>query len=539
MVDGNAEARFLSRHWFNITALLVVACALFFLCLHRQREISGTLGFAMDDAWIHAAVARNFVEGKGWAIVPGKPLSVSTSPIWTLFTAFFYYFFSDPVIGTLTLSLLCTLGVVVLSYLLINTLTERPALALMGTFLILFNPISVWGLTSGMELPMVLLTLLLMLYVYYNWDPDSRIRRYVFPITAAVAAMTRPELFFALPLSMLDTFWHLVRDRKEGSVRSAILTVVSQGFIMALCLAPYFIFNKYSSGVWFPTSYYAKVGVRGIGLGVALRTGDPAVIYDAAIDEPMTTVFELAHKLINHNLIGFLMIAVGMAMFARGIATRSSGRGWLMVAMCLLLPWIMGTTSPPMQLSNHADRYYVIFPPLCIIFGCLGLELLMRWGKLGLVPFIIAALMIVSPVQTTGRAMTLLAYDVDSTERLYHQMPLWLRDNLDPAATLAVNDIGGIAYFTRRDFIDVMGLASPEIWPIISRAPGQKVPARRMEQYLRERNVQYLVLSPQYYPGITNKKEVYEPLMQWDEVYDHHRLISPQVLYKCHWENLR
>ncbi|NDC39199.1 MAG: hypothetical protein EBZ48_14330, partial [Proteobacteria bacterium] len=64
-------------------------------------------------------------------------------------------------------------------------------------------------------------------------------------------------------------------------------------------------------------------------------------------------------------------------------------------------------------------------------------------------------------------------------------MPLWIKDNLDPNAILATNDIGGLAYFAPRNFIDVMGLASPEIWGALQRDYGQKQDLNKLENYLR------------------------------------------------------
>jgi hypothetical protein len=523
-----------SSEVLHLALLAGVCLAVFAACLMHEHRVVGRYGFAMDDAWIHATVARNLVEGHGWAIVPGRSISVSTSPAWTLATAFFYLFFSKPVLGTLALSLVCMLGVTVLSYRLIVTLTERPLIGVLGTFLLLVNPIVLWGTVSGMELPMVVLMLLLTLYLYYAWEPDSAVRRYWFPVVAAVAGMTRPELLMVTPFALLDTFWHLRSDRVR-----ALKIVIVQGFIIAACLVPYFVFNKYSTGIWFPTSYNAKMRVRGVGLASALHTGTYDALEDALFEEPLTEVFELSHKLFNHNAVGFLLLPLGALCFTRRFGTtRATQRGTLLVLLAALMPWIMGTTSPAEHLSNHADRYYVIFPPLVILLACLGLELVLRNTTSKAVGAALAVLMLLSPIRTSGRAAQLLAYDVDSTERLYHDMGLWLKDNLDPKAILAVNDIGGIGYFARRDFIDVMGLSSPEIWPVIERPYGGRFPGLRLESYLRSQNVQYVILSPHYYPGLTARTTVYEPVMQWTERFDHHRTIAPQILYRMHWDEL-
>ena len=116
------------------------------------------------------------------------------------------------------------------------------------------------------------------------------------------------------------------------------------------------------------------------------------------------------------------------------------------------------------------------------------------------------------------------------------EIPLKIQQHIDPKAVIATNDIGGLAYFTRRDFIDIMGLSSPEIWPTIQRKPGEKLNTTNLEIYLKEHKVEYVLLSPLYYPAMTDRRAVYEPIMEWSERYDHGRTISPQILYRCHWE---
>ena len=113
-------------------------------------------------------------------------------------------------------------------------------------------------------------------------------------------------------------------------------------------------------------------------------------------------------------------------------------------------------------------------------------------------------------------------------------MGIWIKENLDPKAVLATNDIGGLAYFARRDFIDIMGLSSPEIWPALQRGYSEPQNLDKLIEYLRSQKVEYILLSPRYYPNFTTRTEIFEPVHQWAERYQHGRTISPQILYKFH-----
>jgi hypothetical protein len=41
-------------------------------------------GYPLDDSWIHQVIARNLITGHGFGMVPDKPLSTATAPLWTL-----------------------------------------------------------------------------------------------------------------------------------------------------------------------------------------------------------------------------------------------------------------------------------------------------------------------------------------------------------------------------------------------------------------------------------------------------------------------
>jgi len=497
-----------------------------------QLKLAGSIGFTMDDAWIHAAVARNFVEGLGFGIEPNRPLSVSTSPTWTLATALFYLFFSDPVQGTLALSIVCMLGAITLFYSTVRTLTGRGWIGVVSAAVMMMNPIVIWGLVSGMELPMVIFALSLVLYLHYSFDPSSRVRLYGVPLALAFAAVTRPELFLLIPLALLDTFFHTwsITDRKQ------FIDAVRRGFIQSgiiLCaLAPYFIFNRITTGLLFPTTYYAKTRVRGVGFSSALRTGDFDTIWRAAVTVPLQQVQEIGATMFSHNMVGFLLAAVGAVYFTRFFRNEGTKRGWLVLAALCVIPYMMGVSSPDKDLSNHANRYFVIFPPMLALMAGLGIDFLIRHGRHYLIVAVAVTCMLLAPTRTWNRAVRLVAWDVESTERLYRDMPMWVRDNIDPNAVLATNDIGGLAYFAPRKFIDVMGLATPEIWGALQRNYGEKQDLEKMEHYLRANGVQYVILSPRYYPELTKKKDVFEPIMQWSEKYPRGRTISPQIIYR-------
>jgi hypothetical protein len=72
----------------------------------------------------------------------------------------------------------------------------------------------------------------------------------------------------------------------------------------------------------------------------------------------------------------------------------------------------------------------------------------------------------------------------------------WIDRELPRDARLAVNDIGAIAYFSRREIIDLMGLVTPAVLPY--RREGE----RGVLRFVLERCPTHLVIFPTWFPTI-------------------------------------
>ena len=69
-----------------------------------------------------------------------------------------------------------------------------------------------------------------------------------------------------------------------------------------------------------------------------------------------------------------------------------------------------------------------------------------------------------------------------------------------------MNDIGAIAYFSRRPVIDLMGLVTPEILPYRRRGePG-------VIEYVQETCPDYVVVFPAWFPQLTARDDMLEPI---------------------------
>ena len=81
----------------------------------------------------------------------------------------------------------------------------------------------------------------------------------------------------------------------------------------------------------------------------------------------------------------------------------------------------------------------------------------------------------------------------------------WVKGNLPPGSRIALNDIGAIAYISRRPVIDLMGLVTPDIIPY--RRQGEPGVIR----YLAERCPDYVIVFPTWFPQLTGRLDALDP----------------------------
>jgi len=82
----------------------------------------------------------------------------------------------------------------------------------------------------------------------------------------------------------------------------------------------------------------------------------------------------------------------------------------------------------------------------------------------------------------------------------------WVDAHLPRDSRVALNDVGAIAYFSRRHVIDLMGLVTPDIIPY--RREGEAGVIR----YVAETCPDYLIVFPTWFPDLTARRYLVEPV---------------------------
>jgi hypothetical protein len=88
------------------------------------------------------------------------------------------------------------------------------------------------------------------------------------------------------------------------------------------------------------------------------------------------------------------------------------------------------------------------------------------------------------------------AYDVGYIESQMVDSARWDSENIANDEIIAAHDIGALGYFGQHSIVDLAGLISPEIVPIMTDDV-------RLSEYMTEHSVKYFIAFPGWRPALT------------------------------------
>jgi len=462
----------------SLTALALLASAALYLWT-AQRTFR--LGLPLDDAWIHQTYARNLVELKEWAFLPGEPSAGSTAPLWTGALAVGYWLRVNPLLfayaaGMAVLGLVAWLAVRWVQAL----VPERGGLAWMLAVLIALEWHLVWAGLSGMETLAVAGLAVLILLAAETGSAGSGL----LGILIGLGVWLRPDALTLLgvPLGRL-----LLGERPKIVPGLARLAAG-----LAAVLVPYLLWQRSLSGEWWPNTAFAKqaeyaalqdipftirlaaqAGIPGAWLGAeGLDPGGPLIGVMAAL-VPGLLLFVIAQLRARRwdRLLGLAWSAAYIGLYAARLpATYQHGRyaiPVLPVWMALAGAGMLGGLQPQSELFGRrvlARTWIALVPILAGYFWFAG-------------------------AQAYGRDVAIIESEMVETAR-------WVAAHTPEDAVVAAHDIGALGYFGHRRLIDLAGLIDPSVVPILR-------DESRLARYLFDRGAEYLVTFPGWYPQLT------------------------------------
>jgi hypothetical protein len=274
-----------------------------------------------------------------------------------------------------------------------------------------------------------------------------------------------------LPASMVD------RLRRGGLfVGTAVLP-----------LLPYFLFNFYTSGTIWPNTLYAK-----------------QVEYAAALAQPfITRLVQLLYLSLGGPASGWRGISSPHLLLLPGLivaAWQAFKADWAQRRLFYLLPllWAGGHIflyAWRLPVTFQHGRYLMPIMPVWTLYGLAGWVLVLLYNSSENTRTLWLGQQVARLSFTFIMLFFLLqgalafATDVAIVEGEMVAVAEWLANNTPPGTLIASHDIGAIGYFAERPLLDLAGLISPEVIPLLTNEAA-------LASYIVGSQAQYLVTAP-------------------------------------------
>ena len=449
----------------------IFTTAAFLLWSHHTYGI----GFPLDDAWIHQTYARNLATGLGWVYRPGIPSAGATAPLWVMILAIGHLLRIPPLIwvwllGWGTLTALGWLGLWGWQQL---APPRRRNWGLAAALLLVAEWHLVWASLSGMETALFALlafaTLLALTVPRPRWLSAA--------VLIAFGIWLRPEMIGLWGIGLLG--WGIVFYRQGPFSRESLRSLASLVFIPLGSLALLMAFNHHLAGKIWPNTFYAKQAEYAI-----LRT---------------LPLWKRWLREATQPLIGVNVLLIFGFFFCK----------WKKRPRQCALPflWALGHITVyalRLPVIYQHGRYLMPVIPALAFWGLLGwaelYEMLAARWKWMLSRALFASL--------TSAALIFLALGANAYARdvAFIQSEMvktaqWSAEHLPANTRVAIHDIGAWGYFTQFPLIDLAGLVSPKVIPIIRSE-------KDLRTFITSKHADVLVTFPDWYPQLTKGLKV-------------------------------
>ncbi|HEY3310472.1 MAG TPA: hypothetical protein VGK00_02425 [Anaerolineales bacterium] len=444
----------LSRQDVSLLSAAVLASLAIFLA---TSAFTFRAGFPLDDSWIHQTYARNLALRGEWSFLPGQVSAGSTSPLWTVLLAAGFLLRLSPYYWTYFLGAVTLLGAgLLVEITLRRSMTDyRPGLPWAGCLFIL-DWHMLWAAVSGME---TLLHILLVLGVMCFLLSGSRYYTLA-GFLVGISVWVRPDGVTLLgPLALAI----LLAEKTLVARLNGLLSLLVGFGVMVL---PYILFNLMISGAPFPNTFYAKQAEYAgwQDLSIVTRLGYFGLQFFQGVSLAL--------------LPGFIRAML--------LALRTRWWGLLLVAA-----WMVGYAALYLSRLPVYQHGRYLMPALAVFLlvglaGTIDLLRLLRAPRLRLVELAARAFLAVILAISFVYGALAYAQDVAYIESQMVDTARWVAGNIPPAARIAAHDIGALGFFDRHQLVDLAGLITPEVVPIINNE-------ERLAVYMQTRKVEYLL----------------------------------------------
>ena len=443
----------------------------------------GHLIYALDDPYIHMAIAKNLARHGMWGISPNEFSAASSSPAWTILLAGIYLFTGPSEIAPFVLNLIS----VVLLLGVMDFFMRRSDVPLVGRLAalagaVLLTPLPVLVMTGQEHTLHAAITVAVAgLAALLCADDRARLRSGAGMTLLALCAVLPVMRYEGVFLILMVCAVFVLRGRWSWALLIALvagLPVLLYGGVLVL-----------HTGHWVPNSVLLKSR-----LSVSPTLG-------GAIDPTLELLNWINIKWFYWESLSWDRVHITLPVFAAVVAilVRSARRPLLKDAPSLLLLMFAGASL--LHLRFAAVGWFYRYESYLLPFGMLGLV----WAAGDIVPHRLY-LSVSGLVRGVVVVAVVIAFYDPAIQRAwdaYHQVPQAMHNiygqqyqmgrflhRFYNTSSVALNDVGATSFLTESRVFDVWGLGTNEV--TTARLSGV-YDSQMMAQMARQRGVQVAV----------------------------------------------
>ena len=405
-------------------------------------------GYVAEDAFITFRFAQNLAEGRGFTYNPGQRVYGTTTPMFTFLMALWNLLCKDPVPGAWLFNLLAGLGTLYFTYRGLEAARVSPAQRLFALLLLILSPRLLHLDMLGMETPLVLL------FMAASWSTFQRKRWYWTGILLGLMLWVRIDTALWLMIIGFVTFQ---KDRRAGWI------------VVGLASATYFpwlLFAFFSFGTPIPMTIIAKYWaytIRGHAYNVDFI--EPAFSMLLVRLKPIgdvlkgSTLYNLSTRI---DAVNTFATVLSITLTTAGAILALRKRKLYPIIGFLILEIIRLTVFR----ITFFNRYFVAaIWSTCILSGyCLGHLWDVRYKShiSRMLSYLLPAVVLLLSVSEAFRGANYYR-DFQHYRHDGSLKPIgkWLFLNMEEGATIQLEPLGYIGYYSELIMLDEVGLVTP------------------------------------------------------------------------------
>lgn len=462
----------LVRLWPLWAALAVFGVLLVRMLLKVLDANDGYLIYALDDAYIHMSIARNFAEHGVWGVTQYEYTSSSSSPLWTLLLALTYVPFGANEISPFLLNIAASVLLLVAAYIIWRRYGV-PRYAVAGGLVVLaavtpLNPYIFTGLEHVLHAALAVIFVALGAEAIareqpLHWNERDALLLY---LTGALLAFTRYEGLFVV--AAIGGLYLLYGRFHPLALYRRFRFTLMLGVLAALPVALYGLIAMSYGWPFLP----ASVVLKSESSLDALRNIDSIIAALGWLWGMVTSLFDMPLFL---AAVGVAVALVILRLFVPPLYDTTPQNRHI-DAPSVMLVAVIGVILVHLRLltdNGLFERYIMYLLVLAIVaIGAAGGRYLPETPHLptrALLPaaitvtvgFAVLGIRLIEHYDFLRERWPMLAATTNIYQQQY-QMGRFLAEYYNDA-TVVANDIGAITYFTDIRLVDIFGLGTLEV----------------------------------------------------------------------------